>query len=130
MKRKGAFFCFRSLFVVCLFTALGCVSATRLYPGPALPDDKVANLTFYEPIRVTAVDGTTGPFAYGILQVLPGLHTVSVKLFACNYGSGRCDTSETALTLPFDAHAGRNYSIEYSRTGNSWNAWIEEKGSE
>jgi hypothetical protein len=101
-----------------------------MYPGPALPDDKIASLSFYEPIRVISVDGNTGPFAYGTLQVLPGLHTISVKLFECNYNTGRCDTSEGALTLPFDARAGRHYSIEYSRSGNSWNASIEETGSE
>lgn len=130
MRTKGAFFYLCLLSVLCLLAAVGCASVTRMYPGPALPDDKIASLTFYEPIRVISVDGNTGPFAYGTLQVLPGLHTISVKLFECNYNTGRCDTSEGALTLPFDARAGRHYSIEYSRSGNSWNASIEETGSE
>ena len=130
MRTKGIFFSLRLLSVVCLLALLGCASVTRLYPGPALPGDKIASLSFYEPIRVMSVDGNTGPFAYGTLQVLPGVHTISVKLFECNYNSGLCDSSETALTLTFDAVAGRFYSIEYSKSGNLWNAWIDETGSE
>lgn len=110
----------------CLLIVMGCASSGRMYSGPALPADKTARLSFHEPVRIISVDGNNVPFVFGTLEVLPGSHTLSVMLHKCNYQSGLCESSEDTVAVPFEAAAGRSYSVQYSRKANAWNAWVEE----
>jgi hypothetical protein len=99
-----------------------------MYPGPAMPSDRIATLSFYDPIVITSVDGEKVPLTSGVLELLPGSHTISVDYVSCNYRAGDCQHAEKEISLTFDARAGGSYTMGYSRKGNAWNAWVIDKG--
>src|SRR5512139_761824 len=122
------------LFVLALLWGCG-PSVVRTYSGSPLPQEKVAHLVVYEPIRVYEVDGQAVSLNFGTIEVLPGPHTVSVGYL--NYFGTGAPGSMTGyaysfgeIKVKFDAKAGRRYRVEHSREGNSWTARIEEEGSQ
>jgi hypothetical protein len=122
--------------IVVLMTVLilwGCgPSLVRMYSGPELPEDRIAKLEFYEPIRVYSLDGIQVSLNWGVIAMLPGSHTVSVGYFNAFSGldPGMSDYKYSIgnISLSFDAKPGHTYGIRYSREGNSWRAWIEDSG--
>jgi hypothetical protein len=140
----------------CVFILLqGCAAPTyRLYNGSPLPKEQIAVLkdtpgswaTF---IYIVSVDGFvatdkrgseffgsiwTGSFR---IELLPGTHTLTVRLSSESYGNG-------ITTVTFTAEAGKIYVVNYSigqvnrtetqmspmskavTTRSQWRAWVEE----
>jgi hypothetical protein len=117
---------YQFVLVAFLLALLGCSSVVRLYPGPAMPADKTARLLLSEPIRIQGVDDQKVTLSFGTLELLPGSHTISVGYLSCVYASS-CTFLGDSMTLTFEAKAGGSYTMEYSRVGDTWNAWIKDK---
>ncbi len=92
-----------------------------------MPNDKIATLSFYDPIVITSVDGARVPLTNGVLELLPGSHTIFIDYVICNYRAGDCQHADKEISLTFNARAGGSYKMGYSRKGTAWNAWVIDK---
>lgn len=92
-----------------LFVALSAGCAVQSYPGAQLPEEQRATFTtpFYggslAKVDVTHVDGKAMPFIFANRTLVPGEHTISMKI-------GPPGT-KTSRDLTFDALAGHKYEI-------------------
>ncbi len=100
---------------------LGC-GAVQMYPGPALPPEKVAVLEIRN-LTVYAVDGVPpGRARTKKLQILPGEHMLRASHNVEGYGP-------MPFTYTFTAEAGHGYlfgaDYKIERT-LSWRPWIKD----
>lgn len=95
-----------------LFVALSAGCAVQSYPGAQLPEEQTVTFTtaFYggglplAGVQITHVDGKAMPFIFANRTLVPGEHTISMKI-------GPPGISETSRDLTFNALAGHKYEI-------------------
>lgn len=98
------------------------------YEGPAQPDSAVATITS-ERTMIASIDGKAVPWSGGnaaTFKVLPGVHTVAVKLNDISVWMGRRRYSENDLTVVFSAEAGKAYIVRPVYVGKTWRPEISE----
>jgi len=99
------------------------------YDGPGQPDSAVATITS-ERTMIAAIDGKPVPYSGGnfaTFKVLPGVHTLIVKLNDVPVLVGHRLISEKDLPMVFSAVAGRAYVVRPVYVGKMWTPEIVEK---
>jgi hypothetical protein len=115
-----------SLFVAAAFLVAGCT--TVAYDGASRPDSEVATIAS-ERTMIAAIDGKDVPYSggnYATFKVLPGEHTISVKLNDTSTYPGT-RFSKNALPVVFSAEAGKAYVTRPAYNGNTWRPEISER---
>jgi hypothetical protein len=107
-------FCFRLTVTILTTIVLISCSASRAYDGPVKSQDEVAQVRSYG-VTFRSIDGKPIGSSTSSVDILPGIHTITVTPNASNYGMLRSKNS--TLIIKMEAEAGKIYAIT-SKRGN------------
>lgn len=105
----------------------------RAYEGPELPPTVRATVegvsrfrvVASEEVEILAVDGKPKPAFAASVEVLPGLHTITVRHHA-QFAFFR--TSRDCV-IEFEALAGHDYAVDCKSRGSTLSAWLTDKAT-
>ena len=112
-----------TLFVAAAFLVSGCT--TVAYEGAPRPDGEVATITS-EGTLIATIDGKDVPYSggnYATFKVLPGRHTIGVRL----NDVGLRRLSKIALPVVLSAEAGKAYVARPVYDGITWRPEVSER---